>query len=162
MKHLDLDGDGKVETLDEARNLIFGDMMSQPAAPNRPYNECMNIDELQATTESFLEQYNLLSTKKMNLVCFLYMLEHLSRVARVVKSPGGNALLVGVGGSGRQSCSRLACFLADFDVFQIEITRGYDGTAFREDIKKLLTAAGGKAEKNVFLFSDSQIKSENS
>lgn len=46
------------------------------------------------------------------------MLEHLSRVARVVKTPGGNALLVGVGGSGRQSCSRLACFLADFDVFQ--------------------------------------------
>jgi hypothetical protein len=88
------------------------------------------------------------------------MLEHLSRVARVVKTPGGNALLVGVGGSGRQSCSRLACFLADFDVFQVEIARGYDQVAFREDLKKLLRAAGGKGEKTVFLFTDSQIKSE--
>merc|ERR1719162_1637523 len=76
----------------------------------------------------------------MNLVCFLYMLEHLSRVARVVKSVGGNGLLVGVGGSGRQSCTRLACFLADFDVFGIEITRGYSTVEFREDIKKLLNS----------------------
>ncbi|CAK9071077.1 unnamed protein product [Durusdinium trenchii] len=136
------------------------DMLSQPAAPNRPYTECPDIPELQRQVESHLEQYNLMSTKKMDLVCFLYMLEHLSRVARVVKTPGGNALLVGVGGSGRQSCSRLACFLADFDVFQIEIARGYDQVAFREDLKKLLTAAGGKGEKTVFLFSDSQIKSE--
>ena len=118
MKHLDLDGDGKVTTLDEIRTLIFGDMLSQPAAPNRPYTECADIPTLQTTVESHLEQYNLMSTKKMDLVCFLYMLEHLSRVARVIKTPGGNALLVGVGGSGRQSCSRLACFLADFDVFQ--------------------------------------------
>ena len=118
MKHLDNDGDGKVTTLDEIRTLIFGDMLSQPAAPNRPYTECPDIPTLQTTVESHLEQYNLMSTKKMDLVCFLYMLEHLSRVARVIKTPGGNALLVGVGGSGRQSCSRLACFLADFDVFQ--------------------------------------------
>ncbi|CAJ1434663.1 unnamed protein product, partial [Effrenium voratum] len=159
-KHLDNNGDGKVTTLDEVRTLVFGDMMSQPAAPNRPYTECPDIPELQRQVESHLEQYNLMSTKKMDLVCFLYMLEHLSRVARVVKTPGGNALLVGVGGSGRQSCSRLACFLADFDVFQIEIARGYDQLAFREDLKKLLTAAGGKGEKTVFLFSDSQIKSE--
>lgn len=160
MKHLDLDGDGKIQTLDEVRNLIFGDMMSQPAAPNRPYSECLDVSLLQKTVESHLDQYNLMSAKKMNLVCFLYMLEHLSRVARVVKTPGGNALLVGVGGSGRQSCARLACFLADFDVFQIEITRGYDGTAFREDLKKLLIGAGGKATQTVFLFTDSQIKKE--
>eukprot|EP00931_Biecheleriopsis_adriatica_P059471 TRINITY_DN3558_c0_g2_i1.p1 TRINITY_DN3558_c0_g2~~TRINITY_DN3558_c0_g2_i1.p1 ORF type:complete len:4446 (+),score=1220.06 TRINITY_DN3558_c0_g2_i1:273-13340(+) len=160
MKHLDLDGDGKVQTIDEIRQLMFGDMLSQPAAPNRPYTECADLVELQKVVESHLDQYNLMSTKKMDLVCFLYMLEHLSRSARIIKTPGGNALLVGVGGSGRQSCARLACFLADFDVFQIEIARGYDQTAFREDIKKLLTAAGGKGEKTVFLFSDSQIKSE--
>jgi len=160
LKHLDLDGDGKVQTLEESRNLVFGDMMSEPAAPSRPYAECADIPALQARVEGHLEQYNMMSTKKMDLVCFLYMLEHLSRVARVVKNPGGNALLVGVGGSGRQSCAKLACFLADFLVYQVEITRGYDQTAFREDIKKLLTNSGGKGEKYVFLFSDSQIKSE--
>jgi len=78
----------------------------------------------------------------------------------VIKSPGGNALLVGVGGSGRQSCTRLACFMADATVFQIEIVKGYDMVAFREDMKKMLSKAGGNAERTVFLFSDSQIKDE--
>ena len=57
MKHLDSDCDGKVNTLGEARNMIFGDMLSQPAAPNRPYQECMDIPGLQKMVESHLEQY---------------------------------------------------------------------------------------------------------
>jgi dynein heavy chain len=68
MKHCDIDGDGKVTTVDEVRNLIFGDMLSQPAAPNRPYKECQDLATLQKTVESHLEQYNLMSTKKMDLV----------------------------------------------------------------------------------------------
>jgi dynein heavy chain len=80
-------------------------------------------------------------------------------VARVVRT-GGNCLLVGVGGSGRQSVTRLAAFMADYEVFQIEVAKGYGMVAFREDMQTLLTKAGGKGEKYIFLFTDSQIKDE--
>ncbi|CAE7768654.1 DNAH7 [Symbiodinium sp. CCMP2456] len=50
--------------------------------------------------------------------------------------------------------------MSDFTVFQIEITKGYDMNAFREDMKKMLTKAGGSEEHTVFLFSDTQIKDE--
>jgi len=160
MKPYDTNKDNKVNTIAELRYMIFGDMLSPPAAPKRPYRECMDFTQLQSTVEAHLDEYNNMTTNKMNLVCFLYMLEHLARVARVVRTPGGNALLVGVGGSGRQSCTKLAAFLADFTVFQIEIAKGYDQLAFREDIKKLLTNSGGKGDSTVFLFTDSQIKDE--
>ena len=69
-------------------------------------------------------------------------------------------MLVGVGGSGRQSLTRLSSFIAEFQCMGIEITRTYNKDAWREDLKRVLMQAGAKAKDVVFLFSDTQIKEE--
>ena len=71
----------------------------------------------------------------MNLVLFDDALDHLTRLHRVLRMPMGHALLVGVGGSGKQSITRLAAFAADCEVFEITLSRGYHETQFREDLK---------------------------
>lgn len=59
----------------------------------------------------------------------------------------GNSLLVGVGGSGKQSLSKLAAYTAGCEVFEITLTRGYDETMFREDLKKLYEMLGADNKK---------------
>ena len=70
-------------------------------------------------SEYYLEQYNGISNAPMNLVLFLDAIEHVSRICRVIRLPLGNALLLGVGGSGRQSLTRLATFVEEYEIFQV-------------------------------------------
>ncbi|KAG6610110.1 Dynein heavy chain [Phytophthora cinnamomi] len=116
------------------------------------------IAQLIQCLDGYLTEYNGISRKPMNLVMFLFAIEHLSRIVRVLNMPGGNALLVGVGGSGRQSLTRLSAFIVDFEIKQIEISKNYTMTEWREDMKDVLRMAGTGARPLVFLFSDTQIK----
>ena len=96
----------------------------------------------------------------MNLVLFDDALEHLTRVHRVIRMEKGHALLVGVGGSGKQSLTKLGAFSAGCEVFEITLTRGYDESSFREDLKALYSKLGLENKKMVFLFTDAHVAQE--
>ena len=119
----------------------------------RKYQLLQSHEKMIHIMNESLEDYNQISTAKMNLVLFMDAAEHVSRITRIIRQPLGNALLLGMGGSGRQSLTRLASHLADYECFQIELAKGYGVTEWREDIKKVMMNAGLKDNPIVFLFS---------
>ena len=101
------------------------------------YEDLGSYDDLKATMETLLALYNE-KHKPMNLVFFEDALQHAARIMRTITLPQGNSLLVGVGGSGKQSLAKLAAFTARCGIFEIALSRGYDESAFRDDLKVAL------------------------
>lgn len=64
--------------------------------------------------------------------CVGIFLSAVSKVVRVIRQPRGNMLLVGIGGSGRQSLTRLAAHMCEYTTFQIEVTKHYRKVEFRD------------------------------
>ncbi|KAI4532318.1 hypothetical protein MG293_017583 [Ovis ammon polii] len=146
---------------EELRNLMFGDYLNPDLeGDDRVYIEIPNILHFSDVVDQCLDEYNQTHKTRMNLVVFRYVLEHLSRICRILKQSGGNALLVGLGGSGRQSLTRLATSMAKMQIFQPEISKSYGMNEWREDLKALLRNVGMKGQKTVFLITDTQIKEE--
>jgi dynein heavy chain len=102
--------------------LLFGDYMSGMGSEQKLYDEVGDPEKAVAIMNEVLNEYND-ENSPMKLVLFKDAVEHISRISRILRQPGGNALLLGVGGSGRQSLTKLATFMAEFEMFQIEITK---------------------------------------
>lgn len=138
----------------------FCDFMSVPKTEGAkpPYEEVTDAHGLKKFVEEKLEDYNMEpGAQRMDLVCFSDAIGHICRIKRILSMPHGHAMLVGVGGSGRQSLTRLSAYIAEFKVFTIEVVRGYKSELFREDLKKVYDLAGLQQLDTVFLFNDTQV-----
>ncbi|XP_054751474.2 dynein axonemal heavy chain 6-like isoform X1 [Lytechinus pictus] len=138
--------------------IIFGDFMKVGAEEaDRLYEDIMDLNKLKNVLGDYLDDFNMSSSKEMKLVFFLDAVQHIARIIRIIRQERGNALLVGVGGTGKQSLTRLASHICGYKCFQIELSRGYSYDSFHEDLKKLYTMAGVNNDNTVFLFTDTQI-----
>jgi dynein heavy chain len=116
-------------------------------------------EPLKKLLEEALDNYNEVNAV-MNLELFEDAMTHVCRINRILESPRGNALLVGVGGSGKQSLTRLAAFVSNLEVFQITLRKGYSTGDLKADLAQLYIKAGVKNIGTVFLLTDAQVPDE--
>ena len=148
-----------VEAMFENGIDVFCDFL-RPGDDKKPYERSKDQKKLGKILEDGLEDYNAAFPTAMNLVFFTDAIEHVCRLSRILKQPRGNAMLVGVGGSGKQSTARIASFIAGYECKQIEISRGSGVAEFREDIKIFMNLAGVQRKPTTWIFTDTQIVNE--
>ena len=121
-----------------------------------------SYDALRNYIEVKLEDYNN-SKVRMPLVLFDDAIMHISRIARIISNPASHALLVGVGGSGKQSLCRLAAFIKGTNVLSPNLTGSdYNSDCLLEDIKLCLKSSCMKSnpEPCIFMMNDNHIIEE--
>lgn len=67
---------------------------------------------------------------------------------------------MGVGGSGKQSLSRLAAFISSLEVIQIQLKKGYGVSDLKKEVSGLYMKSGLKNVGIMFLMTDAQVPNE--
>lgn len=140
----------------EAPALIYTNFANSNTGAYLPITD---VAQLKRVVDSKLEEYNE-NNAIMDLVLFEQAAEHITRIARIVANPGGNAMLIGVGGSGKQSLSRLAAFIAGMEVRQLQITGSFKVDDLLEAFREMFKLSGVKGVPMMFLMTDTQVVNE--
>ncbi|CAH2292037.1 dynein heavy chain 9, axonemal [Pelobates cultripes] len=146
------------ETLEQTRELnMFCHFANGVGEPK--YMPVQSWESLNKILVDALDNHNEVNAA-MSLVLFEDAMCHICRINRILESPRGNALLVGVGGSGKQSLTRLAAYISSLEVFQITLRKGYGIPDLKADLANLYIKAGVKNVGTVFLMTDAQVADE--
>ncbi|TMW55127.1 hypothetical protein Poli38472_013889 [Pythium oligandrum] len=147
-----------VDFLREAVYDEYGELVSE--AP-KMYELAPSLQAVRTRAEALLAQFNKDNpAKKLQLILFDEALLHLVRISRVLGMPQNNMMLVGVGGSGKQSLARLASVIAGHQIFQIQITKAYNLTSFLDDFRAMFKLAGQVGKNVTFLLTEAELKDD--
>jgi len=140
---------------DIVANIKFSSCHTQPdeKTGENPYEEVKD-EKMYTNLIREYEAERSESNPSMRLVLFKQAVDHVSRITRIISTPGGSAMLVGVGGSGKQSLTRLAACILGYRVVQRSTESISD---FKQLMQYCITLAGPKNTPFVFILNDTQV-----
>ena len=140
--------------------LLFTSFTTESMHDEVVYIDVKSQAQVRGVLEKRLAEYNN-TNAIMDLVLFDQAVAHVCRISRIIENPSGNALLVGVGGSGKQSLCRLAAYINELNVVTLSVTSDYGVADLKEHLKTLYHKAGVKpANPLVFMLTDAMIVDE--
>ena len=125
-----------------------------------PRYEIVEAGRVRAVLEGLLASYaEQKRAVKVDVVLFTYAMRHLLRIARILGTPRGSALLVGVGGSGKQSLTRLAAYSQRQTVFSPTVTASYTMINWLDDLRTRYMVAATQGP-TTYMLTDAHIREE--
>ena len=125
-------------------------------AIDKHYTELTNTSTLLTTIHSYISEYNEYSKSKR----FSQALDLLLKINRIISRPQGNCVLVGLGGSGRRTMTRLAAFMQDYQCYEIELSQEFGQNDWYEFLRNMIRKIVLENKKAVFLIAEEQLVNE--
>ena len=135
----------------------------------KAYELIETFDKLKSVTTMFMDKLKEEKKKKhVNLVLFDDCLKYLIRITRVISTNQGSIMLVGVGGSGKQSLVRLASWVCQQFVVQLGSDRCDKVEELKAEFRIMYTrlveeynpSQGKDIMKHTLLMTDAELKLE--
>lgn len=136
---------------DQPEPLVFAHFVA--GLEENLYDQFPNIETLQERLNHALNDYND-TNPNMDLVLFEDAMKHVCRICRIITSDGGHALVVGVGGSGKQSLCKLSAFICMYTTTSIVINSTYGMNELKADLQGMFNKSGLKDDGILFLFTE--------
>jgi dynein heavy chain len=159
--------DGNVETTEEIQkevmsiqNIFTSFISLYEGEPDPVYLPIESMGYLKKVLQEKLEEYND-NRAQMNLVLFQMAMEYVCRISRILSRPNGHGLLIGFGGSGKQSLTKLATFLLGMDLETYSFSGSFNLVEFQQFLGEMIKkATKPPGSQKVFMITDSQIISD--
>jgi len=144
------------------REILFGNFLNRGLPLNdRLYEEISDYEKLTKTLVEYMQEYNLDLNQNLDLVLFKEACQHITRICRILIQPRGNVLLIGVGGCGKQTLTKMASFIIGCQISSLTTKKNYSQKNFREDISQCAIKPAGLEGKMISLIiTDNQITNE--
>jgi dynein heavy chain len=119
----------------------------------------MSREQLLTMMKNYLDDYNNHNRDNLQMHMLHSTAEHINRLRRILSQPQGNALLlVGLGGEG-VSVVKLAAYIAEYEIYELSVTRNYKEENWKNDLKKVMTKTGLLQRPLIFLCTDTEMNS---
>ena len=143
----------------EMDKVIFTNLLAEAAdLGDREYTEQPDLILIRKKVEMELEELNSSSTKRepMSISIFDFAVLQILKICRILKLDKSHGLLLGLGGSGRQTLTRLSTYMMGQQLVTLEVHKAYNQEKWREDIKRILGEASVTSKCSTLVITESQ------
>lgn len=141
----------------EVEKIIFTDIMGEaPDVSDREYVEQTDLNLIRKKVELELEEYNLTKKDSMNISIFDFAVIQVLKICRILRLDKSHGVLIGLGGSGRQTLVKLSSYIMGQQTVSVEVHKNYNSEKWRTDVKKILADASLTSKCSNLVISEAQ------
>ncbi|XP_065136472.1 cytoplasmic dynein 2 heavy chain 1 [Paramisgurnus dabryanus] len=157
-------GDWSSDALDNMTDTYFvtwatsheGRAPGQSLPPHGKPLGCLNANDLSEIIHKGIVLYGR-ENRELDILLFPEVLDYMSRINRVLSSPGGSLLLAGRSGVGRRTATSVVSHMHGATLFTPKISRSYSLKHFKSDLKTVMQLAAVDGQQVVLLLEDHQF-----